>query len=157
MLRRGGITVFLVLTFGAASCGPSLAADQCSLELLEASPIRAAEVCTAVLNADGTTTAALVEALKFRGRAMQRLDRYPDAIVDYETGLRLAPNDAELHLRRGWTAYDELRRGASASGQPFVNPALQPAFDLALYQASEALKLDPGYAEAYQLAAATLA
>src|ERR1700688_398957 len=99
MFRRGGITVYLVLAFGAASCGPSLAAEQCSLELLEASAIRAAEVCTTVLNAEETTTAAQVEALKLRGRAMQRMDRYPDAIVDYETGLRLAPNDAELHLR----------------------------------------------------------
>lgn len=157
MFRRGGLTAYLVLGLGAASCGPSLAADQCSLELLEASPTRAAEVCTAVLNADGTTTAARVEALKLRGRAMQRLDRYPDAIVDYETGIQLAPNDAELHLRRGWTAYEELRRGASASGQRFVDPALHPAFDLALNQANEALKLDPGYAEAYQLTAATLA
>jgi tetratricopeptide (TPR) repeat protein len=157
MFRRGGITIYLVLFLVAASCGPSLAADQCSLELLEASPTRAAEVCTAVLNADGTTTAAQVEALKLRGRAMQRMDRYPDAIVDYETGLRLAPNDAELHLRRGWTAYEELRRGVSASGQIYASAAVQPAFELALHQAKEALKLDPGYAEAYQLTAATLA
>ena len=68
--------------------GPSLAADQCSLELLQASAARAAEACTSVLNADETTTASRVAALKIRGRAMQRLDRYPDAIADYETGLR---------------------------------------------------------------------
>jgi tetratricopeptide (TPR) repeat protein len=158
MFRSGGIGVCLVLACSAVSSGSgsSLAADQCSLDLLEASATRAAEACTSVLNADETTTAARVDALKIRGRAMQRLDRYPDAIADYETGLRIAPEDAELHLRRGWTAYDELRRGSEASGRLDLDPALQPVLDLALEQANQALKLKPGYAEAYGLTAAAL-
>ncbi|MBR1211150.1 tetratricopeptide repeat protein [Bradyrhizobium sp. JYMT SZCCT0180] len=150
MFRRGGIALW-VLVVQLAS-GPSLAADQCSLELLQANAARAAEACTSVLNADETTTASRVAALKIRGRAMQRLDRYPDAIADYETGLRIAPDDAELHLRRGWTAYDELLRG----GGSYFDPGLQPALDLALKQATQALKLKPGYPDAYFLTGAAL-
>jgi tetratricopeptide (TPR) repeat protein len=146
MLRRCGITVSLILAFGTAFPGLTLAADQCSLELLEASAARAAEACTSVLNRDDLPKASRVESLKIRGRAMQRLDRYDDAIADYEAGLQIAPDDAELHLRRGWTAYEELPRGWGGPN----------AFDLALSQAEEALKLKPGYAEAYSLAAAAL-
>jgi tetratricopeptide (TPR) repeat protein len=145
MFRRGGIALWVLVVQLAP--GPSLAADQCSLELLQANAARAAEVCTLVLNADETTTASRVAALKIRGRAMQRLDRYPDAIADYETGLRIAPDDAELHLRRGWTAYEELRRG----GGSYFDPGLQPALDLALKQAAQALRLKPDYPDAYRL------
>jgi tetratricopeptide (TPR) repeat protein len=157
MFRRGGIALWFGLVTQFVP-GPSLAADQCSLELLLTNAARAAEVCTSVLNADETTAAARVDALKIRGRAMQRLDRYPDAIADYETGLRIASDDAELHLRRGWTAYDELRRGWSASGRGFyLDPELQPALDLALKQATQALQLRPGYTNAYSLIGAALA
>lgn len=50
-----------------------------------------------------------------------------------------APKDPELHLRRGWTAYDKAD--------------FKTVFD----QANEALKLRPDYADAYDLVGATLA
>jgi tetratricopeptide (TPR) repeat protein len=144
-----------MLFCGAVVCGPALADDQCSLELLETSAARAVEACTSVLNRDNVATTSRVEALKIRGRAMQRLDRYDYAIADYEAGLQLAPDDAELHLRRGWTAYEELRRGWMDAGG-FLDPALHHTFELVLDQAHQALKVRPGYADAYSLIAAAL-
>jgi tetratricopeptide (TPR) repeat protein len=156
MFRRNCLATFLVLAGCAASLDRSLASDQCSLELLEASAARAAEACTSVLNQDDATTASRVNALKIRGRAMQRLDRYDDAIADYETGLRIAPEDAELHLRRGWTAYEELRLGWWGAAGLGLDPDLERAFNLALDQAREALRLKPDYAEAYSLIGAAV-
>jgi tetratricopeptide (TPR) repeat protein len=156
MFRRSGIMVSLALASCVTSAGQLLADEQCSLEVLEASAAQAAEVCTAFLNRDEVTTASRVQALKIHGRAMQRLDRYDAAIADYEAGLQLAPDDAELHLRRGWTAYEELRRGWEASGGLSRDPAQVRAFDLAIDQAHQALKLRPGYADAHSLIGAAL-
>jgi tetratricopeptide (TPR) repeat protein len=151
MFRRSGITVSFALAFCVTSPSQSLATDQCSLELLETSAVRAAEVCTALLGRDEITTAARVDALKIRGRAMQRLQRNDDAILDYEAGLYIAPDDPELHLRRGWTAYEELRRAWRATGLFLLDPALNPLLDLAVDHARQALRLKPDYADAFSL------
>lgn len=156
MLKCNVVRLILVLACSALTPGRVLAGDECSLELLKASAARAAEACTLVLNQDGATANTRVEALKVRGRAMQRLDRYGDAIADYEAGLRIAPQDPELHMRRGWTAYEQLRRAPDASRRFVSDPALETAFNLALDQGRQALNLKPDYAEAYALIAATL-
>jgi tetratricopeptide (TPR) repeat protein len=53
--------------------------------------------------------------------------------------LLLEPDDPELHLRRGWTAYDKAD------------------FKTVFEQAREAIKLKPDYADVYDLMGATLA
>jgi len=156
MFRRSIVSTFLVFACGAASIAQARASDQCSLELLENNAARVAEACMSILKRDDITTASRVDALKIHGRAMQRLDRYADAISDYEAGLNIAPDDAELHLRRGWTAFEELRRGWRASGGISLGQAEVDAFYLAMDQARQALKLRPRYADAYSLVGAAL-
>lgn len=103
------------------------------MEVVETDPGQAIKNCTAILNADQLTTAERAEALKIRGRAHYRTDRLGDAIRDYEAALTIAPDDPELHLRRGWTAFDERD--------------LETVFA----HAHRALELKPGYADVYGL------
>src|ERR1700730_11779236 len=133
MFGRSCVTIALVLACCAASPSQSLAGDGCSVEVFETNAAQAAESCTSILNADGITAAARAEALKIRGRAMQRMGRLDDAIRDYEAALQIAPDDPELHVGRGSMAVDKRD------------------LDLALDQARQALKLRPEYARAYNL------
>jgi tetratricopeptide (TPR) repeat protein len=136
-------------------CGPALADEACTLDLLETSAAKTVSACTAVLNRDSMDKTSRTDALKIRGRALQRLNRNDEAISDYEAGLRLAPDDAELHLRRGWTAYDELRRGSRAAAG-LMDDNLNRIYNFVVDQAQQALKLKPDYAEAYyEIAVAT--
>jgi tetratricopeptide (TPR) repeat protein len=137
---QGVIAGFLALVFG---CGPgfgqSLPEGRCSVSTFESSADDALAACTAVLRRGDLTDAARAGALKIRGRALHRAGRLDDAIADYEAALQLAPDDAELHLRRGWTGYDKRD------------------LNLVINQARQALNLNPEYAEAFDLIGAALA
>jgi tetratricopeptide (TPR) repeat protein len=137
VLRRS-IIISLVLACFASAPSRSLADDLCSVTALETDPEQAAANCTSVLSSDQLTTAERAEALKIRARSFHKTDRLDDAIRDYEEALKLAPNDAELHVRRGWTAFDKQD------------------YDVVYDQANRALELKPGYAEAYALVGTAL-
>lgn len=132
MLLRS-IIICLVMAGYASAPSKALADDLCSAAIFETDAKQAAANCTSILNSDLLTAAERAEALKIRARAFHRLGQLDDAIRDYEEALKLAPDDAELHLRRGWTAFDKRD------------------FDLVFAQAHRALELKPGYAEVYAL------
>jgi tetratricopeptide (TPR) repeat protein len=112
---------------------------RCSVSIFESSTDDAIEACTAALSRGELADAARAEALKIRGRALHKAGRLDDAITDFEAALQLAPGDAELHLRRGWTAYDKRD------------------LDLVFDHARQALRLKPEYAGAFDLIGAALA
>ncbi|MFB9264681.1 tetratricopeptide repeat protein [Bradyrhizobium erythrophlei] len=138
MLQRSGIITTFILFCWTAGSGHAFADDQCSVTVFETNAGEAAKNCTAVLDGGRLTKAAHAEALKIRVRALHRMGRLDEAIKDYEKALSIAPDDPELHLRRGWTAYD------------------QRDFDTVFAQAHGALKLKPGYADVYGLIGAAL-
>jgi tetratricopeptide (TPR) repeat protein len=139
MFGRSGVVISLVFICGAAGQSQSLADDGCSVKVFETNAAQAAQNCTSILNGDDITAASRAEALKIRGRALHRLGRLDDAISDYEAALQIAPDDPELHLRRGWTAFDKQD------------------LDLVFDQAHRALQLKPADAEAYNLIGAAFA
>jgi tetratricopeptide (TPR) repeat protein len=132
------IIISLVLAGFASAPSRSLANDLCSVTVFETDPRQAAANCTSVLSSDQLTTAERAEALKIRARSFHKTDRLDDAIRDYEEALKLAPEDAELHVRRGWTAFDKRD------------------YDVVFAQANRALELKPGYAEVYALVGTAL-
>jgi tetratricopeptide (TPR) repeat protein len=139
MLGRSGVMISLILVCCAAGQSQSLADDGCSLKVVETNAAQAVQNCTSILNVDEITTASRAEALKIRGRALKKMGRLDDAISDYEAALQIAPDDPELHLRRGWTAFDKHD------------------LDLAFDHARRALELKPADAEAYDLIGAAFA
>lgn len=139
MSRRYGIILSFILACCAAGPSHSLAANGCSVEVFESNPNRAAEACSSILDKGEITSATRAEILKIRGRALHRMGWLDAAIGDYEAALQIAPDDPELHLRRGWTAFDKRD------------------LDLVFDQAHRALELKPGYADVYGLVGAAFA
>ena len=140
MFSRGSLIAFwLLLAFGGIGNSQSLPNQGCSVPAFEIRPDAAVEACTAILNAGGLSDRGRAEALKIRARALHSIGHLDEAIGDYELALLLAPDDPELHLRRGWTAYDKQD------------------FNLVRSQAEQALKLKPEYAGANDLIGAALA
>jgi tetratricopeptide (TPR) repeat protein len=91
------------------------------------------EACTKLLAQPDIDDATRAHALKFRARQLHKQGRLTEAGAEYERALALAPDDAELHLRRGAVAVTEGRH------------------DLALERLERALQLKPDYASAYEL------
>ena len=117
-----------------------MSADQrCSAATFETDAAAALEACKAMLARVNLTDAARASAMKIEGRALHKLGRLDEAIRTYDAALTLAPGDPELHLRRGWTAFDKRD--------------LQLVFD----HTTVALGLKPDYADAYDLMGAALA
>jgi tetratricopeptide (TPR) repeat protein len=137
-LRSGAIVLWLMVGW-AAGHGQALAQPACSVAAFESQPEATVEACTAVLDKSGLSDTERAETLKIRARSLHVTGRLDDAIKDYDAALLLAPNDPELHLRRGWTAYDKAD------------------FQTVLDQANAAIKLKPDYADAYDLVGAMLA
>ncbi len=137
--RKGLVTLWLLLACGGIGNAQSSLYEGCSVQAFETRPEAAVEACTAILDAGGVPDRARAEALKIRARSLHTIGHLDEAIGDYEVALPLAPDDPELHLRRGWTAYDKLD------------------FDLVRRQAEQALKLKPGYADANDLIGSVLA
>jgi tetratricopeptide (TPR) repeat protein len=125
----------IIVSFVLASSllSEALADDRCSVDVFEADAKQAAENCTSVLNGSKLAPAVRAEALKIRARAFHSMDRLDDAIRDYEEALLFAPDDPELHVRRGWTAYDKRD------------------LDTVFAEAHRALEIKPDYAEPYGL------
>jgi tetratricopeptide (TPR) repeat protein len=142
-LRGATITLWLMSSWafghGQALAQQALAQPACTVTAFETQPEATVAACTAVLDKAGLSDGERAETLKIRARSLHKTGRLDDAIKDYDTALLLAPNDPELHLRRGWTAYDKAD--------------FKTVFD----QANEAIKLKPNYADAYDLVGATLA
>lgn len=109
----------------------------CTADAFERDAKATFEACSTLLAANPAAPAK-AEALKIRGRAEFRLGRVDAAIADYDAALALAPNDPELHARRGWMHYDKQENAA------------------ALARAAHALKLDPKHADAYDLAGSVM-
>jgi tetratricopeptide (TPR) repeat protein len=140
MRLRGVATIALWLIAGSlAGHDAAQAAPVCTIAAFEAQPAATIGACTAALNQSGLSNAERAALLKIRARSSHVAGRLDDAIKDYDAALLLAPDDPELHLRRGWTAYDKAD--------------FQTVFD----QAKTAIKLKPDYADAYDLVGATLA
>ena len=143
LLRGATITLWLMANWafghGQAMAQQAPAQLACSVAAFETQPEATVAACTAVLDKSGLSDAARAETLKIRARSLHKTGRLDDAIKDYDTALLLAPKDPELHLRRGWTAYDKAD--------------FKTVFD----QANQAINLKPDYADAYDLVGATLA
>ena len=139
MLWRSGAIVLWILGCCATGHGQVLPGAACSVAAFETQPAATVGACTLIVDQPSSSDAARAEALKIRARSLHSLGRLDEAIKDYERALQLSPNDAELHMRRGWTAFDKRDFGV--------------AFD----QARKALLLKPDYARAYDLAGASLA
>ena len=139
MLLRGATITLWLMASWAFVHDQALAEPACTVAAFESQPEATVQACTAVLDISGLSDAERAEALKIRARSLHTTGRLDDAIKDYDAALLLAPNDPELHLRRGWTAYDEAD------------------FKTVFAQANEAIKLKPDYADAYDLIGATLA
>jgi tetratricopeptide (TPR) repeat protein len=134
-LRFAAVVAF----FLALGVGDAMAqAPSCTAATFAKDAATAFAACDALLETD-LAIAAKAEALKIRARASHRLGRLDAAISDYETALALAPNDPELHLRRGWTHYDKHEDAA------------------AIRRAEAARALDPRFAEAYDLVGSVMA
>jgi tetratricopeptide (TPR) repeat protein len=133
LLLRSGATTLLLLVFCGACFGQAPIDDRCSVNSFKADAARTAEDCASILAGDDLADAARAEALKIQARSLHATGRLDDAIRNYELALRLKPNDPELHLRRGWTAFDKRD------------------FETLFGQARQALELKPDYAEAYGL------
>ncbi|MGY4313064.1 tetratricopeptide repeat protein [Bradyrhizobium sp. JR3.5] len=108
------------------------------MSVLETDPRQAIRNCTFTLSQDQLAPADRAKALKVRGRALYRTEHLDDAIGDYEAALKIAPDDPELHLRRGWTAFDKRD------------------FDALFAHAHRALELRPGYGDVYGMIGAAL-
>jgi tetratricopeptide (TPR) repeat protein len=140
LFARAGFVLLLLLAASGADAGAGSPPDKgCSVGTFESQPAHAIAACTALLDAGGLSDRHRAEVLKIRARARHATGRLDEAIGDYETALRLAPDDPELHMRRGWTAYDKQD------------------FALVLRQVDEAVRLKPGYAAALDLRGAVLA
>jgi tetratricopeptide (TPR) repeat protein len=133
MFQRIAASLIVLLFCGATCRAQGAPADQCSADMLKKDTVAALEACNAALARPGLDAGARAALLKIRGRALHKSGRLDEAIATYEEALRLAPGDAELHLRRGWTAFD--RRD------------LKTVFD----HAKRALEINPQYAGAYDL------
>lgn len=138
MLVRAG-AIILCLFAGCAFGGAQAADSACSVAGFESQPAATADACTAILNKPGLSDAERAALLKIRARSLHITGHLDEAIRDYDAALLLEPNDPELHLRRGWTAYNKAD------------------FKTVFEQAREAIKLKPDYADAYDLIGATLA
>jgi tetratricopeptide (TPR) repeat protein len=130
MLRFGVVFLIFLLSAGA-SFGQTV--PLCSVQTYETDAKQSLEACNRILSVGNLKGVDRAQALKIRARSFHKLGSLDAAVEDYEQALQLAPEDAELHLRRGWTAVDQKK------------PEL--AFD----QARRALELSPSYAEVYHL------
>lgn len=143
LLRDATITLWLMASWafghGQALAQQAPAQPACTVAAFETQPEATIAACTTILDKSGLSDAARAGTLKIRARSLHKTGRLGDAIKDYDTALLLAPNDPELHLRRGWTAYDKAD------------------FETVFDQANQAIKLKPDYADAYDLVGATLA
>ena len=137
-LRGATITLFLIAGWVIGG-GAAFAAPACTVAAFETEPETTVGACTAALAQSGLSDAERAELMKIRARSLHTTGHLDEAIKDYDAALLLAPDDPELHLRRGWTAYDK------------------DDFALVIDQANAAIKLRPGYAAAYDLIGATLA
>src|SRR5580704_7515505 len=111
LLRGAAITLWLMASWvfghGQALAQQAPAQPACSVAAFEIQPEATVAACTAVLDKSRLSDAERAETLKIRARSLHTTGRLDDAIKDYDAALLLAPNDPELHLRRGWTAYDK--------------------------------------------------
>jgi tetratricopeptide (TPR) repeat protein len=138
LFPRSAAAILLLLACCGVSPGQPSADARCSVAAFESDAAKTVEDCTSVIDGAGLPDAARAQALKIRARSRHVLGRIDDAIRDYELALRLAPDDPELHLRRGWTAFD------------------QRDFETVFGQAEQALALKPGFASAYDLIGAAV-
>jgi tetratricopeptide (TPR) repeat protein len=139
LARGGAVVLWLLVACGAPATADAPGRKGCSVAAFEIQPERTVEACTSALDAGGLSARDRAETLKIRARSLHAIGRLDDAIRDYDAALAIAPDDPELHLRRGWTAYD------------------RQDFALVRREAEEALRLRPGYANAYDLIGAMLA
>lgn len=63
----------------------------------------AIRVCTRLIDSSRVTGADLVAVLKDRAYNLTLLNRFPDALRDYDRAVALAPKDADAHYFRGAT------------------------------------------------------
>ena len=139
MYRRIVSSIVMLLVCTGASFGQASPDQRCSRSVVESDPAEALSACNLVLERDDLTDAARAAALKIRGRALNKADRLDEGSASFDQALRLAPDDAELHMRRGWSALENHDLGLATS------------------HAQQALKIDPSYAAAFDLVGAIYA
>jgi tetratricopeptide (TPR) repeat protein len=138
LFPRSAAAILLLLACCGVSPGQSSADAGCSVAAFESDATKTVEDCTSIIDGGSLSDATRAQALKIRARSRHVLGRIDDAIRDYDLALSLAPDDPELHLRRGWTAFD------------------QRDFETVFGQAEQALALKPGYASVYDLIGAAV-
>jgi tetratricopeptide (TPR) repeat protein len=100
-------------------------ARQCSQAAKQQNWDRAIELCRKAADLDRKFTANLAIAYEQRGFALQKEQKFPQAIADFSEALKLSPRDARIYEQR---AAAEIKSNA---------------YDQALADYSEAIKLNP--------------
>jgi tetratricopeptide (TPR) repeat protein len=140
MFRRVVASAIALLIGCGLGHAQSLAEQRCSLSILEADEREALAACDAVLERRDAADSVRAAALNIRGRALNRIGgRSAEASASFKEALRLAPDNTEFIVRRGWIAIDD------------------GDLELAASQARQALKINPEYASAYNLIGAVFA
>ncbi|HEY0301620.1 MAG TPA: tetratricopeptide repeat protein [Rhizomicrobium sp.] len=132
LFKLGILCAFAVIALPsfAAAAEPAVA---CVVPTDAGDPGAAIDGCGVRLALPGLSNAERATALKIRGRANHMAGNLDNAIRDFDTAIELSPNDPELRVRRGWTAYDKgdyLYVIALAEQAVGLDHEHAPAFDL---------------------------
>lgn len=109
-MRRAGLHIIGGAILFAALAQPALAAapvdwSGCAVPIFGADKRAVVAACTAILSHSDLIDADRVRALAARGRTFDMAGDVDAAIRDLDQAIKLAPNDSELRVRRGWIAY----------------------------------------------------
>lgn len=130
---RLAICIYVVTALPSLAPADDLATPNACTVPTTIDPQPAIAACGARLAQPALNDAERAAALKIRGRALHMAGNLDGAIRDFDAAIALAPNDPELRVRRGWTAYDKgdyLHVVALAEQAVALNPEYAPAFDL---------------------------
>jgi tetratricopeptide (TPR) repeat protein len=158
----GGVALLAVLATTAASAQGTAQRD-CSESKLD--PDRIIAACSSVLGSPRMPPPGQIRALTNRGLAFTRKSAFDDAIADFDTALRIDPDDARARNSRGIAfrrkgEYDRaiadydfaLRRNprdARALNNRGVAYRWKRDYDRSIADTSAAISVDPKYGLAY--------
>jgi tetratricopeptide (TPR) repeat protein len=108
----------------------------CDFPSFKVDPAGTVNACSTMLAQNDLPQSERIEAHKLRARSLHRQGFLDHAIKEFDELLKLAPNDPEAMVRRGWTAFDKRN------------------YEYAIELARRAIKQKPDYPEGYHLLAA---
>lgn len=125
-------TCFAAAVLTLAILTPALAADEWDISTcVGPDAAQSVDACTRIINDKATSQEDLGKAYGARGNSYQKLNKYDQAITDYDAAIKLDQKNASLYVNRG--------HALQAKGD----------LDKALADQDEAIKLDPKNRSAY--------